>query len=128
MKNPSMNDLSKLAGALDSSYEPPGESTPTGRSEHSVSARTSDYRGSGYQSPVRPPRPDRRPSLGNIALDDVGFGRDLDLPTGEGPVWEAAMQKLAQAKAQAAAAMLRLSNARDQEGEFAPETGLVRFV
>ena len=88
MKNPSMNDLSKLAGALDSSYEPPGESTPTGRSEHSVSARTSDYRGSGYQSPVRPPRPDRRPSLGNIALDDVGFGRDLDLPTGEGPVWE----------------------------------------
>jgi|TARA_B110001469_G_C9458002_1_gene230942 hypothetical protein len=38
------------------------------------------------------------------------------------------MQKLAQAKAQAAAAMLRLSNARDQEGEFAPETGLVRFV
>ena len=190
MKHPSMNDLSKIDGALDRSYAQPqaqpqaphyshpgnrpgsGESTPTGRSsEYSVSARTSEQRGPGaYQSPVRPnlPRPDRRPSLGNIALDDVGFGRDLDLPTGEGPVWEvrrspsprirpahpcvlsthglsrpllpalvhlaprilsqAAMQKLAQAKAQAAAAMQRLSNARDQEGEFAPETGLVRFV
>ena len=186
MKNPSMNDLSKLDGALDKSYQPQaqpqaphnihpgnragsGEITPTDRSEYLVSARTSNYRGPGaYQSPVRPPHPDRRPSLGNIALDDVGFGRDLELPTGEGPVWEvrrspraahsprpcvlssthgisppllsalahsapriwsqAAIQKLAQAKAQAAAAMQRLSNARDQGGEFSPETGLVRFV
>ena len=29
---------------------------------------------------------------------------------------------------QAAAAMQRLSNAREQEAEYAPETGLVRFV
>jgi len=121
MKNPSMNDLSKLDHALEKSYQSQAQNTPTESTstDHSVSARTSDYRGPGaYQSPVRTPRPDRRPSLGDIALDDVGFGRDFELPTGEGPVWEAAIEKLAQAKAQAAAAMQRLSNARDQGAEF----------
>ena len=38
------------------------------------------------------------------------------------------MQKLTQAKAQAAAALQKLSVAREQELEYAPEMGLVRIV
>lgn len=147
-QHPSMNDLSKLQDAFLNSQPQAnrsssgdttpqgsrfytgsrtgsGESTPTGRSSYEYNGSASNN-GSNYPSPVRPPRSERRPSLGNIALDDIGFGSDI--PAGSGPGWDAAVRKLAQARAQAAAAMHKLSLAREQEQEFAPENGLVRFV